>query len=155
MTSSSHPHPAPRAMMGDNGQVSHWIAPVAAAPVNATVPVPGSKSLTNRALVLAALADGPARLTGTLRSRDTDLMISALQALGTHIDGPAGPLAPGDTELLITPAELRGATVECGLAGTVMRFVPPVAALATGVSVFDGDPAARTRPQSTVLDALR
>lgn len=141
--------------MGDNGQVSHWIAPVAAAPVNATVPVPGSKSLTNRALVLAALADGPARLTGTLRSRDTDLMISALQALGTHIDGPAGPLTPGDTELLITPAELRGATVECGLAGTVMRFVPPVAALATGVSVFDGDPAARTRPQSTVLDALR
>ena len=141
--------------MGDNGQVSHWNAPVAAASVRASVTVPGSKSLTNRALVLAALADGPARLTGPLRSRDTDLMIAALQSLGTRVDGPTGPLAPGDTDLVITPGQLRGATVECGLAGTVMRFVPPLAALATGDSTFDGDPAARTRPQATVLDALR
>lgn len=141
--------------MGDNGQVSHWNAPVAAAPVRADVPVPGSKSLTNRALVLAALADGPSRLTGTLRSRDTDLMIAALQALGARIEGPDGPLGPEDTDLLITPGELRGTHVECGLAGTVMRFVPPVAALATGTSTFDGDPAARVRPQATVLDALR
>ena len=142
-------------MMGDNGQVSHWNAPVAAAPVDADVAVPGSKSLTNRALVLAALAGGPSRLTGTLRSRDTDLMIAALQALGTRIEGPDGPLAAGDTELVITPGELRGAPVDCGLAGTVMRFVPPVATLATGSSTFDGDPAARVRPQATVLDALR
>ena len=141
--------------MGDNGQVSHWNAPVAAAPVNAEVPVPGSKSLTNRALVLAALADGPSRLTGTLRSRDTDLMIAALQALGTRIEGPGGPLTPEDTELRITPGELRGTHVDCGLAGTVMRFVPPVATLAAGVSTFDGDPAARVRPQATVLNALR
>ncbi|MEB8326266.1 3-phosphoshikimate 1-carboxyvinyltransferase [Dietzia kunjamensis] len=141
--------------MGDNGQVSHWNAPVAAGPVDADVTVPGSKSLTNRALVLAALADGPSRLVGTLRSRDTDLMIGALQALGTRIEGPSGPLDPGDTELVITPGELRGADVECGLAGTVMRFVPSVAALATGRSTFDGDPAARVRPQGTVLDALR
>lgn len=141
--------------MGDNGQVSHWNAPVAAAPVNAEVPVPGSKSLTNRALVLAALADGPSRLTGTLRSRDTDLMIAALQALGTRIEGPDGPLTPEDTELVIAPGELRGTHVDCGLAGTVMRFVPPVATLAAGVSTFDGDPAARVRPQATVLDALR
>lgn len=141
--------------MGDNGQVSLWNAPVAATPVHADVPVPGSKSLTNRALVLAALADAPGRLSGTLRSRDTDLMIEALTALGTRIEGPSGPLAPGDTDLLVTPGELRGAEVECGLAGTVMRFVPPVAALATGTSTFDGDPAARLRPQATVLDALR
>ena len=141
--------------MGDNGQVSHWNAPVAAAPLDAEVAVPGSKSLTNRALVLAALADGPSRLTGALRSRDTDLMISALQALGARIEGPDGPLAAGDTELVITPGELRGAHIDCGLAGTVMRFVPPLAALATGTSTFDGDPAARVRPQSTVLDALR
>ena len=141
--------------MGDNGQVSHWNAPVAAAPVNAEVHVPGSKSLTNRALVLAALADGPSRLTGTLRSRDTDLMIAALQALGTRIEGPGGTLTPEDTELLITPGQLRGTHVDCGLAGTVMRFVPPVATLATGLSTFDGDPAARVRPQATVLDALR
>lgn len=141
--------------MGDNGQVSHWNAPVATAPVRACVPVPGSKSLTNRALVLAALADGPSRLTGTLRSRDTDLMIAALRALGTGITGPAGALTATDTDLVITPGELRGAAVDCGLAGTVMRFVPPLAALATGDSTFDGDPAARTRPQATVLDALR
>lgn len=141
--------------MGDNDQVSHWNAPVAAGPVDADVTIPGSKSLTNRALVLAALADGPSRLVGTLRSRDTDLMIGALQALGTRIEGPSGPLGPGDTDLVITPGELRGADVECGLAGTVMRFVPPVAALATGRSTFDGDPAARVRPQATVLDALR
>ncbi|MDV8000869.1 3-phosphoshikimate 1-carboxyvinyltransferase [Rhodococcus sp. IEGM 1408] len=141
--------------MGDNSQVSHWSAPVAATPVHAEVPVPGSKSLTNRALVLAALADAPSRLTGTLRSRDTDLMIRALAALGTRIEGVSGPLGPDHTDLLITPGELRGADVECGLAGTVMRFVPSVAALATGTSTFDGDPAARVRPQATVLDALR
>ena len=141
--------------MGDNGQVSHWNAPVAAAPIDAEVTVPGSKSLTNRALVLAALADGPSRLTGTLRSRDTDLMIAALQALGAQVEGPDGPLTADDTELVITPGTLQGTHVDCGLAGTVMRFVPPVAALATGTSTFDGDPAARVRPQATVLDALR
>lgn len=141
--------------MRDNDQVSHWNAPVAGTPVDAVVPVPGSKSLTNRALVLAALADAPARLSGTLRSRDTDLMIGALTALGTRIEGPTGPPTPGDTELVVTPGSLHGADVECGLAGTVMRFVPPLAALATGTSTFDGDPAARVRPQATVLDALR
>ena len=123
--------------MGDNGQVSHWNAPVAAAPIDAEVTVPGSKSLTNRALVLAALADGPSRLTGTLRSRDTDLMIDALRALGARIEGPHGPLSSHDTELVITPGELRGTHVDCGLAGTVMRFVPPLAALATGTVVND------------------
>ncbi|AVZ38875.1 MULTISPECIES: 3-phosphoshikimate 1-carboxyvinyltransferase [unclassified Dietzia] len=141
--------------MRDNDQVSHWNAPVADTPVNAVVPVPGSKSLTNRALVLAALADASARVSGTLRSRDTDLMIGALGALGTRIEGPGGPLGPDDTELVVTPGPLHGADVECGLAGTVMRFVPPLAALATGISTFDGDPAARVRPQATVLDALR
>lgn len=141
--------------MGDNGQVNKWSAPVAVGPVTAEVPVPGSKSLTNRALVLAALADGPGRLTGTLRSRDTDLMIGALAALGVGIEGPDGAPGPEDTDLRITPGPLHGAHVDCGLAGTVMRFVPPVAALATGSTTFDGDPAARVRPQSTVLDALR
>ena len=141
--------------MGDNDQVSHWNAPAATAPVHAVTAVPGSKSLTNRALVLAALADGPSRLTGTLRSRDTDLMIGALSALGARIEGPSGVLSPDDTELVITPGGLHGSDVECGLAGTVMRFVPPVAALAAGPSTFDGDPAARVRPQATVLDALR
>ncbi|EFV91534.1 3-phosphoshikimate 1-carboxyvinyltransferase, partial [Dietzia cinnamea P4] len=123
--------------------------------MDADVVVPGSKSLTNRALPLAALADGPSRLTGTLRSRDTDLMIGALRSLGARIESPSGTLGSDDTDLLITPGPLRGGVVQCGLAGTVMRFVPPIAALATGPSTFDGDPAARVRPQSTVLDALR
>ena len=141
--------------MGDNGPVSSWSAPTAETAPDAVVALPGSKSLTNRALVLAALADGPSTLTHVLRSRDTDLMIEALCALGAGIDGPGGDLGDTDTELVVTPGPLRGATVNCGLAGTVMRFVPPLAALADGVSAFDGDPAARTRPQSTVLGALR
>ncbi|MDR7301276.1 3-phosphoshikimate 1-carboxyvinyltransferase [Haloactinomyces albus] len=127
-----------------------WSAPVAHGPVHATVPVPGSKSLTNRALVLAALAEEPSILRDPLHSRDTELMASALRALGTVIEE-----AP-DGAWTIRPAPLRGpAQVDCGLAGTVMRFVPPVASLAQGHVTFDGDPRARQRPLDTVLDALR
>ncbi|GAA2348912.1 3-phosphoshikimate 1-carboxyvinyltransferase [Saccharopolyspora halophila] len=127
-----------------------WPAPVADGPVRATVALPGSKSITNRALVLAALADGPSTLRAPLRSRDTELMAAALRSLGAQIqDGPDG-------SWLVAPAELRGpARVDCGLAGTVMRFVPPVAALGVGRIEFDGDAQARTRPLDTVLDALR
>lgn len=134
--------------MGQDGRVTFWPAPHVDVPVHATVTLPGSKSITNRALILAALADGPSTLTGALRSRDTDLMIAALRALGTGIDGD------GDT-LTITPAPLGGASVDCGLAGTVMRFLPPVATLASGDVSFDGDAQARVRPLSTILDALR
>ncbi|MGB7365246.1 MAG: 3-phosphoshikimate 1-carboxyvinyltransferase [Rhodococcus sp. (in: high G+C Gram-positive bacteria)] len=101
--------------------------------------------------MLAALADGPSVVTGTLRSRDADLMIAALRALGATID----ELDDTGTTVSVSPAPGRGAAVDCGLAGTVMRFVPPVAALASGRSVFDGDEHARTRPQQTILDALR
>ncbi|WP_114452457.1 3-phosphoshikimate 1-carboxyvinyltransferase [Halopolyspora algeriensis] len=127
-----------------------WPAPTARGAVHATIPVPGSKSLTNRALVLAALAQEPSILRGPLRSRDTELMASALRALGTGIeDTPAGAWS-------VRPAPLRGpAQIDCGLAGTVMRFVPPVASLARGHVAFDGDPRARQRPLNTVLDALR
>ncbi|MGH3759684.1 3-phosphoshikimate 1-carboxyvinyltransferase [Actinophytocola sp.] len=127
-----------------------WQAPVATEAVSATVTVPGSKSITNRALLLAALSEGGGTLTGALRSRDTDLMITALGALGVPVtvDGDGVTVAPH--------AGLSGpATVDCGLAGTVMRFVPPAAALADGEIRFDGDPRARERPMSTVLDALR
>ncbi|RJQ80973.1 3-phosphoshikimate 1-carboxyvinyltransferase [Pseudonocardiaceae bacterium YIM PH 21723] len=130
---------------------SSWTAPVADGPVRATVTVPGSKSITNRALVLAALADGPSRITDPLRSRDTLLMTQALRSLGTGIaDGPDGSWD-------VSPAAFTGpVTVDCGLAGTVMRFVPPAAAaLASGEIVFDGDEYARQRPMRTVLDALR
>lgn len=129
-----------------------WPAPTAAHPLDATVEVPGSKSLTNRYLVLAALADGPGRLRGALRSRDTLLMAQALRDLGTGIEDD--PAAPGDW--LVTPGTSRGgATVDCGLAGTVMRFLPAVAALADGPVRFDGDVGARVRPMGPVLAALR
>ncbi|CAM2909100.1 3-phosphoshikimate 1-carboxyvinyltransferase [Corynebacterium jeikeium] len=126
-----------------------WPAPVATEPVQATVAIPGSKSITNRALILAALADAPSTITGGLVSRDTELMMSALRALGTQI------LLKND-QMYVTPAEkLHGGEVDCGLAGTVMRFVPPIAALATGTVAFDGDVEARRRPMSTTLDSLR
>jgi 3-phosphoshikimate 1-carboxyvinyltransferase len=127
-----------------------WQAPVAEAGVRAVVEVPGSKSITNRAVLLAALAEGPSRVHRPLRSRDTLLMTSAFAALGVGIS---------DTDedgFLIDPAALTGdADLDCGLAGTVMRFVPPAAALADGPVRFDGDPRARQRPMATVLDALR
>jgi len=132
-----------------------WPAPTAAGPVEATVSVPGSKSLTNRYLVLAALALEPSRLRAPLHSRDTALMAAALEMLGTIVEEVPGAGAFGP-DWVVTPRPLRGpATIDTGLAGTVMRFVPPVAALADGPVRFDGDPAARRRPMATVVTALR
>ncbi|MET7336248.1 3-phosphoshikimate 1-carboxyvinyltransferase [Nonomuraea sp. NPDC005650] len=132
----------------------HWPAPTATAPVTATVPLPGSKSVTNRALVLAALADGPGVVRRALRSRDADLMASALRALGATLT-PADESATA-VDWHVTPGPIRGgASIDAGLAGTVMRFVPPVAALADGPVSFDGDPHARKRPMGPILDALR
>ncbi|MCG2800135.1 MAG: 3-phosphoshikimate 1-carboxyvinyltransferase [Cellulomonas sp.] len=126
-----------------------WAAPVASAPLDALVPVPGSKSLSNRYLVLAALAEGPSRLRGVLASRDTRLMADALESLGARV-------RPDGTDWLVEPAPVRGGVgVDVGLAGTVMRFVPPLAALADGPVRFDGDPEAYARPVGPVLDALR
>ena len=127
-----------------------WPAPAATGPVRGRVAVPGSKSVTNRALVLAALSDGPATVSGAPRTRDTALMVDALRALGVPID------VDGEHVAVAAPDGLRGGgSVDCGLAGTVMRFVPPAAALADGPVRFDGDPRARDRPMATVLDALR
>ncbi len=126
-----------------------WPAPRADRPLRSVVRLPGSKSLTNRALVLAVLADDPSVVRGALRSRDTELMAGALQALGCRID-------TSGEDWTVAPGRLHGpADVDCGLAGTVMRFVPPVAALADGPVLFDGDPHARTRPMDAVLRALR
>ncbi len=131
---------------------SSWQAPTTTGPVHATVTVPGSKSQTNRALVLAALAtaQSTSTISNALRSRDTDLMIGALRALGITVDGDDTELAVGGA---IAPSE--GTKVDCGLAGTVLRFVPPVAALGTDIVVFDGDEQARARPIAPLLDALR
>jgi 3-phosphoshikimate 1-carboxyvinyltransferase len=132
-----------------------WPAPTAAEPVSATVAVPGSKSATNRALVLAALADGPSTVSAALAARDTRLMAQALTSLGVDIR-EVGADAVGNVDWQVTPGFLRGdASIDVGLAGTVMRFLPPVAALATGSVDFDGDPRARERPLGPMLDALR
>ena len=125
-----------------------WPAPFSATPITHTQVIPGSKSLTNRAYVLAALAQGPSTISGALRSRDTDLMQQALAAMGVCF-------STVDDTITVTPGALHGAEVDCGLAGTVMRFVPAVAALSAGDVRFDGDARARQRPVATILDALR
>ena len=129
-----------------------WPAPDAHAPVRATVTVPGSKSQTNRTLILAALAtaQGTSTIRGALRSRDTDLMIGALRTLGLRIDGEGSVVTVGGA---LNPG--AAARIDCGLAGTVLRFVPPLAALSTTVVEFDGDEQARARPIAPLLEALR
>jgi len=138
----------------NDGPVSTWPAPHAPTPVHATVSVPGSKSQTNRTLVLAALAaaqgQGASTIAGALRSRDADLMIGALTTLGLRVDGTGSDL---EVSGRIEPG--AGARVDCGLAGTVLRFVPPLAALADSAVDFDGDQQARARPIAPLLDALR
>lgn len=127
-----------------------WPAPVATRPLDATVDVPGSKSLTNRYLLLGAIAAEETLLRQPLHSRDTELMAGALRALGTEVHTEPG----GDWR--VVPGPLTGpARIECGLAGTVMRFVPAIAALADGEVHLDGDARARERPIGPVLDALR
>src|SRR5215467_11261543 len=146
--------------MEHNGpQAGRWAAPAATGPVRARLAIPGSKSMTNRALVLAALADGPGTIAGPLHARDTLLMRAALTALGATITGygqydpgaagqaPSWHVAPGRPE--------ADASVDVGNAGTVLRFVPPVAAL-TGAEVdFHGDARAAQRPVAQILAALR
>ncbi|MBB3035653.1 3-phosphoshikimate 1-carboxyvinyltransferase [Hoyosella altamirensis] len=131
--------------------MSMWTAPTHPSPIHAKVEIPGSKSVTNRALILAALADGSSVIRGALRSRDTNLMIDGLRMLGISItEDPRD-----ETTLHVSPASMHGTAIDCGLAGTVMRFLPPAAALAAGDVHFDGDPQARKRPQRVTLDALR
>ena len=131
-----------------------WPAPCTPTPVHATVAIPGSKSLTNRTLILAALAaaqgQGTSTISGALRSRDTDLMIGALRTLGLTVESDLSELTVSGG---LSPAD--GATIDCGLAGTVLRFVPPLAALSTASVVFDGDEYARKRPIAPLLGALR
>src|SRR5699024_1960224 len=125
-----------------------WTAPVAQGPIQWTQQIPGSKSITNRAFILAALADSPSLLRNPLTSRDTELMANALRAVGIGIEADG-------TDIRITPAEITGGSIDCGLAGTVMRFLPPLAALASGPVEIDGDEQARVRPMSTMSQSLR
>jgi len=128
-----------------------WLAPTISHAVSGTVSLPGSKSLTNRELVLSALADSPSMLVAPLESRDSSLMIGSLVSLGTQITRKEGNITilPATTDM-----ELN-VQIDCGLAGTVMRFVPPMAALFKGSVTFDGDKEARLRPMSTTIDSLR
>ena len=143
----------------DGPRAGRWAAPAAAGPVRARLAIPGSKSMTNRALVLAALADGPGTIAGPLHARDTLLMRAALTALGATITdcGQYDPGAAGQApSWQVSPGRPdAGASVDVGNAGTVLRFVPPVAAL-TGARVdFHGDARAAQRPVRQILAALR
>ncbi|EPD67650.1 3-phosphoshikimate 1-carboxyvinyltransferase [Corynebacterium pyruviciproducens] len=124
-----------------------WSAPYHPGPVDGTVTVPGSKSMTNRALVIAAGATSPSVIHGALASRDSELMEGALRVLGTRVD------VDGST-ITVTPGPVTAGIIDCGLAGTVMRFVPPVAALGASPTLVDGDVAARRRPMATMAEAL-
>jgi 3-phosphoshikimate 1-carboxyvinyltransferase len=120
-------------------------------PVRATLRLPGSKSITNRALILAALSDSPSLVHGVLKARDSSLAIAALRALGCSVE-------ENGTDAAITPGALApgsAVSVDVGNSGTVMRFLPAVAALAPAAVAFDGDPRARERPVGALLSALR
>ena len=121
-------------------------------PVDATVRVPGSKSLTNRALVCAALADGPSELHGALHADDTEAMIAGLRtALGVTIDDGFHVSGGGDR---IPPVD-GVPTVDARLSGTTARFLLPILALGPSGARLDGAPPLRHRPMAGGITALR
>lgn len=139
-----------------DSDVRAWAAPTTEGPLRAVVTVPGSKSLTNRELVLAALADGPSRLTAPLHSDDSARMIDALRVLGVSVEAEPGEGDFGD-DLLITPTwPLHGGgAVDCGQAGTVMRFISPVAGFADNDVEVTAHETALHRPMGAMIRALR
>ena len=126
-----------------------WPAPFRGkSPVDTALTIPGSKSVTNRALILAAQADSISKLHKPLISRDSELMSEGLRKLGIQIST--------ENDLWrVSPSPLQGpAKIDVGNAGTVMRFLPPLAALAHGDISFDGDPRSYERPIGPVIRAL-
>jgi 3-phosphoshikimate 1-carboxyvinyltransferase len=138
--------------MGAASPRALWAAPTPGGPIEATVAVPGSKSVTNRALVLAALATGTSRLRRPLVSRDSTLMVAALRALGVVVNADGDDLVVTGHPDPLAPVSRR---IELGNAGTVARFLPPLATLAHGSVAFDGDARMRDRPVGPLLAALR
>lgn len=128
----------------------NWSAPSVQRPIKATISIPGSKSATNRAFVLAALGDSVSKISKPLLARDTELMLQALKQLGCEIKKSAEVV-----EISPMKRTHQDLTIDVGLAGTVMRFVPPLAALSTGLAHFDGDDRARNRPMKTLIDSLK
>ena len=121
-------------------------------PLRGRVSPPGSKSITNRALLLAGLARGTSRLTGALKSDDTRLMADAMRAMGVAID------EPGDTSFVVTgDGRLRApeAALFLGNAGTATRFLTAAVATVDGTVVVDGDAHMRKRPIAPLVAALR
>lgn len=125
-----------------------WFAPSVDHPIHARISLPGSKSLTNRFLVLGALGDEPLRIRYPLVARDTTLMAQALTSLGVQVSQDPDCWT-------VHPRPLHGGTVDAGLAGNVMRFVAALAANADGVVHMDGDEHARVRPMGALVTALR
>ncbi len=128
--------------------------PVAKGPVNGRVELPGSKSITNRALIIAALADGRSTLRGVLDSDDTRYMVAALEALGfdvvpdwinrkVTITGLGGEIPAREAELFL------------GNSGTSMRFLTALCAVGRGTFRLDGTQAMRKRPIGPLLEGLR
>jgi 3-phosphoshikimate 1-carboxyvinyltransferase len=128
--------------------------PVVAQPVTGSARPPGSKSITNRALVCAALASGPSRLTGLLDSQDTRVMAAGLGALGVSldVDWSAGTASVQGTAGTIPAA---AATIDCAASGTTMRFLSAVCGLGNGTYRLDGTARMRQRPIGDLLVALR
>ena len=121
-------------------------------PLSGRVSPPGSKSITNRALLLAALAKGTSRLTGALKSKDTVLMAEALRQMGVSVEEPdatsflvtsTGKLTPPDAPLFL------------GDAGTATRFLTAAVATIDGLVIVDGDEDMHLRPIKPLVDALR
>jgi len=135
-----------------------FACPRARQTLEATLSIPGSKSLTNRELVLAALADGPTTIRGGLVARDTTLMMDALIQLGAGIESSVD--SDGVPVWTITPISFTSLSsapivIDCGLAGTVMRFLPPLSLLGFQPVTFTGDEQAQARPMGPIIDALR
>ncbi|HXZ86797.1 MAG TPA: 3-phosphoshikimate 1-carboxyvinyltransferase, partial [Myxococcota bacterium] len=118
---------------------------------DATVHVPGSKSLTNRAFVCAALAEGPSRLVGWLESDDTAAMTDGLARLGVRVErAGADAIVHGTGGNFAIPLH----PIDCRASGTTMRFLTACAALVPGRVVLDGVPRMRERPIQDLADGL-
>lgn len=135
----------------DTPDQSYWPAPTAAGPIHAQVTLPGSKSQTSRALVIGTIAAKPTLISGALASRDSYMAARAMQSLGAEIE------FLDNSDVAVHPPEVLrgGSTIDCGQAGTVMRFGSALAAFADGKTTLVGDASAANRPLRPLMDSLK